>query len=207
MIRFALALLLAAQSACPALAGDFSVLVRTPAGQPVADAVVALYPAGGAGSASERLKGPFAVSQHDLSFDPFVIVAPVGVEVGFPNKDPVRHHVYSFSPAKRFELKLYGKQEERTVTFDKPGVVALGCNIHDWMNAYVFVADSPFTVKTDAEGRALLRGAPAGAARLKVWHPYAKGPALESSVQVGAAAQTETVTLDVRRPPERRHSY
>jgi len=110
-------------------AADLTVTVRNSAGRPVADAVVSLYPASGAGAL--RQDGPYRITQHDVKFDPFVTIVPVGAEVAFPNLDKTRHHVYSFSAAKTFELKLYGQGETRTVRFDKPGIVSLGCNIHD----------------------------------------------------------------------------
>ena len=76
-------------------------------------------------------RGRFVVSQRNIQFHPFLTIVPVGADVSFPNLDPTKHHVYSFSPAKRFELKLFARDQSRTVHFDKPGVVALGCNIHD----------------------------------------------------------------------------
>ena len=83
--------------------------------------------------------GRFVVSQQNLQFHPFLTIVPVGADVSFPNLDPTKHHVYSFSPAKKFELKLFAKDQSRTVHFDKPGVVALGCNIHDQMSAFIVV--------------------------------------------------------------------
>ena len=77
--------------------------------------------------------------------------------MSFPNLDPTKHHVYSFSPAKRFELKLFAKDQSRTVHFDKPGVVALGCNIHDQMSAFIVVTDSAWTARTNAQGMAVVR--------------------------------------------------
>jgi hypothetical protein len=123
--------------------------------------------------------------------------------VGFPNKDKVRHHVYSFSSAKTFELKLYGQQEERTVTFDKAGVVALGCNIHDSMIGYIYVADTPFAAKTNAAGEAMIRGLPAGAGTLTVWHPDMKARSA-SDRPLNLAATTASVTLELK-PPAMRH--
>ena len=119
-----------------AAAADLVVSVRTAAGAPVSDAVVSLPEIRGPLHAA----GPYRMAQHDLQFDPFVLVAPVGAEVAFPNLDRVRHHVYSFSPAHPFELKLYGRDESRSVRFDKPGVVALGCNIHDTMVGTITLA-------------------------------------------------------------------
>jgi hypothetical protein len=91
--------------------------------------------------------------------------------VTFPNHDDVRHQVYSFSPAKRFELPLYAGVPAQPVVFDKPGVVVLGCNIHDWMVGYVYVSESPFFAKTGKDGKAVLAELPARAYVLRVWHP------------------------------------
>ncbi|MEO6341002.1 MAG: methylamine utilization protein [Caulobacteraceae bacterium] len=156
-----------------AIAADVTVRLKTTAGQPVRDAVVTVYPVGGGGGAYKP-DAPLRIAQKDIQFDPFVIIVPVGAEVAFPNLDKVRHHVYSFSPAKRFQLKLYGREETRTVKFDTVGVVALGCNIHDQMAAFVKVVDTPFAAKTDASGVAVVRGAPAGAVTVKIWQPYMK---------------------------------
>jgi hypothetical protein len=138
-----------------------------------------------------------------MTFDPFVLIVPVGAEVAFPNQDTVRHHVYSFSPAKTFELKLYGQDETRTVRMDKAGVVALGCNIHDQMSAFVVVVDTPFAAKTDATGQVTLRNMPGDAARLQVWHPYAKTKGNLVSQPVALSAGRAAVTLDLRPPPKR----
>ena len=96
------------------------------------------------------------VAQQNLQFQPFLNV-PVGADVSFPNFDPTKHHVYSFSPAKRFELKLFARDQSRTVHFDKAGVVALGCNIHDQMSAFIVVTDSGWTAQTNAPGRSGIR--------------------------------------------------
>ncbi len=130
--------------------------------------------------------------------------------MAFPNHDTVRHQVYSFSLAHPFELKLYGRDETRTVKFDRVGVIALGCNIHDSMVGFIKVVDTPFAAKTDAQGMAVLHGAPAGAGTLKVWHPYLKARGNElaediSAPPAGVLRRTETV--DVRSPPIRRNAY
>ncbi|WP_421933072.1 methylamine utilization protein [Phenylobacterium sp.] len=195
-----IALALASQ----ALAGDLSVLVRNAAGQPVRDAVVTLKPAGGApAGAPIKFAWPYSVAQQNISFNPFVLVVPVGSQVSFPNKDNVRHHVYSFSPIKKFELKLYGRDESRSVVFDKAGVVPLGCNIHDQMIAYVVVVDTAFAGKTGADGVVLIRGAPAGAAAMTVWQPYLKAARNQvvKTISVPAAGGRETVSLDLRPAP------
>lgn len=205
-MRVLLATLVMSFALCAqAQAADLTVRVRGATGKPVANAVVAFYPTGGAGSA--RLQGPFRMAQHDLQFDPFVLIAPVGAEVSFPNLDRVMHHVYSFSPTKTFELKLYGRGEVHAVRFDKAGIAAVGCNIHDQMVGFIYVTDTPFTAKTDAAGVAVLRGSPASTGRLKVWHPYAKarGNMIDQAAAFTGGAQT--VTLDVRPAPISHGAY
>ena len=83
------------------------------------------------------------MAQENISFSPHVLIVPVGATVAFPNHDRVRHHVYSVSKPKKFDIKLYGRDETRTEAFDKPGVVALGCNIHDQMSGFIIVVDTP----------------------------------------------------------------
>lgn len=179
-------------------AAELTVNVRTAAGAPVRDAVVMLYPAGAA-PMKPQTDTSLSVRQQDIQFQPFVLIAPVGAQVGFPNRDKVRHHVYSFSKVKRFELKLFGRDESRSVTFDKAGAVALGCNIHDAMTAYVRVVDTPFAVKTDGAGVARLPNVPGGAATLRIWHPYLRAPAneLARAVSIGGN-RTETIAVDLR---------
>lgn len=187
----------------PAAAADLTVTVRTPAGEPVKDAVVMLKPPGGGGAAPIRFAWPYAVAQQNIQFNPFVLIVPVGSSVSFPNKDNVRHHVYSFSPVKKFELKLYGHDETRSVLFDKPGVVPLGCNIHDQMIAYVVVVDTAFSAKTGTDGVAVIRGLPAGAAAMTVWQPYMKTPRNQQlrTVNVPAGGGREAVVADLRPAP------
>ena len=159
--------------AAPLAAAPLTVRVVDASGWPVRDAVVTLYPAGAAARPAHA-GGRYVISQQNMQFHPFLTIVPVGSDVSFPNFDNTKHHVYSFSPAKTFELKLYGQDEARAVRFDKAGVVALGCNIHDQMSAFIVVVDTPFAAKTDARGVAVLRGLPGDNARVQVWHPYAK---------------------------------
>jgi hypothetical protein len=95
----------------------------------------------------------------------------VGSPVYFPNKDDVRHHVYSFSAAKRFELPLYVGTPAEPVVFDRPGIVTIGCNIHDWMIGYIYVAETPYFARSGGDGQARLDNLPAGRYVLRVWHP------------------------------------
>jgi plastocyanin len=203
-IAAGLVLLLAGLCAtASAHAADLTVVVTDSSGHPVADAVVTAEIPGRAAPAP----GQFVINQHDMMFMPFVTVVPVGSTVVFTNLDPFRHHVYSFSPAKRFELKLFGQGEQRSVHFDQPGLIAVGCNIHDPMQAFIQVVDTPFARKTDAAGRVALRGLPAGAFRLRVWHPYLRAPGNELAVSVAAGTATLPVSVRLRRPAPTQHGY
>ena len=193
-----LAALAAFLTAAAAHAADLTVVVRTADGQPVRDAVVTVKAPGGAGPVT--FPWPYAVAQKDIRFNPFVLIVPVGAEVAFPNQDAVRHHVYSFSPVKKFELKLYGREEARTVRFDKPGIVPLGCNIHDRMLAYVVVVDTPFAAKTGPDGTAVLKGLPALAGSAVVWHPFMIAPKNQQTVPVSASGR-QAVTVALRPAP------
>ena len=96
---------------------------------------------------------------------PLVSVVQTGAAITFPNKDNIEHDVYSFSPAKRFELNLYHGIPASPVVFDKAGLVVMGCNIHDSMIAYLLIVDTPWFAKTDASGRATIDNLPADAYR------------------------------------------
>jgi plastocyanin len=209
-MRALISLMIAAAAAAPAQAADLVVALTTPAGKPVANAVVMVRPQAGAPKAASRLPGPFVMAQKDMQFEPFVLVVPVGAEVRFPNRDPFRHHVYSFSPAKTFELKLYGRDELRAVRFDKAGVVVLGCNIHDNMSAYIRVVDTPFAAKSGADGLAEIRDLPPGAATLTVWQPFLKAKGAEIVREISAPASGTVrlaMTAELRNPPLRRGGY
>lgn len=186
-----------------AWAGDLVVDVRNGDGSPVRDAVVTVYPASGVPKGPIRFPWPLTVAQQNIQFDPFVLVAPVGASVSFPNKDKVQHHVYSFSAGNKFELKLFGKDESRSVIFKAVGVAAIGCNIHDQMVGFVKVVDTPFAIKTGANGLATLRGLPAGGATVRIWHPYLRAPKNEVSRTItapGSGVIRETVKVDIRAP-------
>ncbi|MDO9104562.1 MAG: methylamine utilization protein [Methylovulum sp.] len=152
-------------------AGTLHVQVRDQAANVVPDAVVYALSAGPMPAAPSQTD--VVIDQIDKEFvHPVTVIRP-GTSVIFPNHDNIRHHVYSFSPSKTFELPLYKDATPQPVRFDQPGVVALGCNIHDWMSAYIYVVDSPYTALTDAQGQAVLT-LPAGQYVLHVWHPRIK---------------------------------
>lgn len=166
-LALALACVGAAGPPLPAKAIEATVQVVDAAGKPMADAVVTVHVKG-----SRPTAPPGTVTdlgQRDRQFVPQVQVIQTGTAMNFPNFDTVRHHVYSFSAARRFELKLYAGTPAAPVVFDKPGIATLGCNIHDRMAAWVVVVDTPHFAKTDATGTARL-DLPAGTHRATVWH-------------------------------------
>jgi plastocyanin len=162
-----IALLLAAKAVS---AAEVHVVVKDQRGKAVADAVVLATPVDPKNALRAKI-APEAVDQVDKQFLPYVKPVYVGSKVWFPNKDNVRHQVYSFSPAKKFELPLYAGSQAPPVLFDKPGVVVLGCNIHDWMVGYVYVSETPFFAKTESAGTATLEDLPPGEYLLRIWHP------------------------------------
>src|SRR5438309_7583602 len=200
MMRNFLLVLALAGAASPLAAAPLSVRIVDASGRPVRDAVVTLVPSGSAAHAP-RAAGRFVITQQKLAFHPFLTIIPVGADVSFPNLDPTKHHVYSFSAAKKFELKLFAKDQSRTVHFDKPGVVALGCNIHDQMSAFVVVTDSPWTARTNAQGLVTFADAPNAPARVTVWHPYLRAPGGEVEQELGAAQRSASFQVRLRAPP------
>jgi plastocyanin len=159
---------LALASAGAALAAPVEVTVTDATGRPLADAVVFVESA--AAKTAARPLADVDIVQAQKTFQPMVTAVTVGTAVGFPNRDTVRHHVYSFSPAKRFELKLYVGTPAAPVVFDRPGVAVLGCNIHDDMAAWDVIVETPWFGKTDVQGRVRLPEVPAGRHQLRTWH-------------------------------------
>lgn len=184
----------------PAAAGTLAARVVTPEGTPLPTAIVTATPIGQGPRAAKP--GTKAVMlQEGKQFLPFVLPVQVGTLVEFPNHDPFRHQVYSFSPAKTFELKLYGSSVVGTATFDKEGIVPLGCNIHDNMLAYIYVVGTPYFAATAQSGDSKLDQLPPGDYTVKVWHPNQKAGQGEAGVvKISTTGSTAiTVTLDVKR--------
>ena len=179
------------------MGGSLEVTVKDDKGRPVSDAV-AYAAATGAASAAPRKQA--VVDQRDKQFVPYVTPVQVGTAVIFPNSDNIRHHVYSFSSAKKFELPLYSGVPTQPVVFDKVGFVTLGCNIHDWMIAYVAVLPTPHFQATRQDGRAVLKDLPAGQYTVQVWHPALKGQpeALAQRVDVGGSTKNLLFTLPLK---------
>ena len=190
-----------------AQAADVDIVVTDAAGKPLAGAVVTLESTGAALPAKPLAQ--VEVGQAKRQFTPQVTVVTVGTPVVFPNFDTVRHHVYSFSSAKTFELKLYAGVPNAPVVFDKPGIVTMGCNIHDRMAGWIVVVDTPLNgISAEATGRAHLAGVAAGSYRVRVWHPglAATAAAVLLPVQVGAVNIEQAVQLDVAVNPLGRQS-
>ncbi|MFJ3482142.1 methylamine utilization protein [Pseudomonas sp. NPDC090202] len=136
-------------------------------GKPLNDVVLTLQ--GPAGKPDPAPKAD--MDQRNQRFAPHVLAVRTGTQIKFPNSDNIRHQVYSFSAAKRFELRLYGGTPSDPVLFDKPGIVVLGCNIHDWMLGYVYVTDDPWFGVSDGKGALTLDQLPAGHYKATLWHP------------------------------------
>lgn len=127
------------------------------------------------------------MDQKNRMFVPHVLPVQTGTAVEFPNSDDVRHQVYSFSEAKKFQLPLYTGTPANPIVFDRPGVVSLGCNIHDRMSAYIVVVDTPHFAATGREGRATLSLSP-GRYAVHVWHPDLRADPATMTIGAGDAA-------------------
>ena len=110
------------------------------------------------------------MDQVNRQFLPHILVVNKDTKIDFPNSDKIKHHVYSFSSAKTFEIKLYRDKSSEPRLFDQVGEVILGCNIHDWMLGYVYVVDTPWFGTTDVQGNINFE-VPEGKYTLKTWHP------------------------------------
>jgi plastocyanin len=188
--------MLPALVAGPALAAPWTIQVRSMAGEALAEAVVAVELHGRSSRAPAGARAEMA--QRERQFQPAVLVVQTGTAVHFPNFDTVRHHVYSFSPVKTFDIKLYSGTPAEPVVFDKPGIAALGCNIHDRMSSHIVVVDTPLFAKTDEQGLVRL-DLPAGEHHLKVWHPRVDNPVMQAQrISVTAAGRGQSqVSLSV----------
>ena len=184
---------LAMTAALTAQASVLSIQVTDAAGEPAQDAVVYAEAAGGQNL--PKVQRTAEIVQKARKFAPLVTVVQVGTEISFPNNDTVRHHVYSFSKPKPFELKLYSGTPGSPVLFDKTGTVVVGCNIHDQMLAYIQVVDTPYLARTDAAGKAQIDGIVPGKYSLKVWH-Y-KTPAQVEAQPLTVTAVDASVALKV----------
>ena len=200
--------------AAAAQGAEIVATITDQGGRPLADAIVVAVPVDGNGKRAVRPRDD-AIFQVDKEFVPRVTAVMVGTAVAFPNNDSVRHHVYSFSAAKRFELPLYSGVPAQPVIFDKPGVIVLGCNIHDWMVAFVYVSESPHFARTGPEGKATIGELLPRSYVVRVWHPELEGDeaATRKLLAVAGANRIEVAwalvlkpELKVRRAPSSRQA-
>jgi len=194
------ATLLALTTAISAAAAQLTVTAKNSKGQPVADAVVSLVPLAAPVPPPSPAKRT-EIAQENQEYSTYVTVVQTGSTVFFPNKDTVQHHVYSLSKAKKFELPLYNPGQAESFVFDVSGVVTLGCNIHDWMLAYLVVVPTPYFAKSDGLGTATVT-APAGRYRLELWHPLLGAPISEEITLTEETPGQRDFTLTLK--PDRR---
>jgi plastocyanin len=205
-VRFRAFVLLTVWILCGrAEAGSILVTVKDVQGTLVSDAVVYAKLSNPVVSVEKKQA---LIEQRDKQFVPYVTAIQVGTSVTFPNRDSVRHDVYSLSPAKRFELPLYAGIPAEPVTFDKEGFVTLGCSIHDWMVAYIAVLPTPYFQVTGKDGRIVLEDLPTGQYTVQVWQPLLKGAPEKFAQHVDLAeGSTELLfTLDLRRDSQAKNA-
>jgi plastocyanin len=180
-------------------ASALSVTVLSATGTAVPDAIIIAEP--DRGSPPPRPGQKDVMDQRNLMFVPGAMVVQTGTSVDFPNSDQVRHQVYSFSPAKPFQLALYAGKAHAPVVFDKPGLVTLGCNIHDSMLGYIYVTDSPWYGHTGADGTLQLRDLTPGEYTVRAWHPRLNesAPELQAHLTLRDGA-TGVATFHLKRP-------
>ena len=173
-------------------AATLTVDVRNARNQPLRDAVVYAIPEG---KTLPLAKKTAVMDQKNRTFIPHILPIQTGTSVRFPNSDDIRHQVYSFSTAKTFSLPLYTGTPSNPIVFDKPGVASLGCNIHDRMNAYIVVVDTPHFQATGGNGRATLADLGAGKYTVHVWHPQLRAEPVSITL---TAAQRHPMTFSLR---------
>lgn len=172
MLRSLLAISLSL-AALTTRAATLTVDVRNARGLPMQDAVIYAM-RDGRETGGPPAKRTAVMDQKNRMFVPHVLAIQTGTAVNFPNRDDVRHQVYSFSAPKKFQLPLYSGTPASPVVFDKPGEVILGCNIHDRMSAYIIVVDTPYFGTTGGDGHVTLPNLGAGRYVVHIWHPDLK---------------------------------
>jgi plastocyanin len=187
-------------STLPAAAASLSVAVTDAHGKPVPSAVVTFTPSGGTAIPAADRAESYVMAQKNIHFDPYVLAVPVGATVNFPNQDRVNHHVYSFSPVQPFQFPLYGHGQTRSLKFEHEGTVALACNIHDSMSAYVRVVATPYFATTDVSGKVTLT-VPDAAGTLAVWQPLLDAPEHSVSKTLAQPAGSQTFSVKIKPAP------
>jgi plastocyanin len=189
-------------------AGDLDFAVLDPGGRGAQGVVVvAETPQYGRGKRPSKAE---VMDQRNMQFVPDILVIQTGGAVDFPNSDQIKHQVYSFSPTKSFQLSLYAGRHYDPVIFDKAGLVTVGCNIHDQMIGYIYVTDSPYFGRTDETGHVVLRGLPAAAYTVKIWHPGLDGADSRAGPSTSVSVETQgtaTAVLHLSRVLRAEHPH
>jgi plastocyanin len=191
--------------------GALVIRVTDARGAPVADAIVSVRPRAGAVAVAPR--SPAArrtIDQKDLAFVPGVEVFRPGDEVVFRNSDATRHHVYSFAAGAKFEFVLAPHESSPPFRLERPGAVAVGCNIHDSMIAWLYVSDAPWIVRTGADGSASFDGLPPGGYEVRAWQPRlrpGRGEPLRTVVVAAGATASLSFALPLLPPPLPGHEH
>jgi plastocyanin len=188
----------------PAAAATLSFQISDGNGHALADAVVTLTPEGGESAGGKTQPRDHFIDQQDETFVPFVEVVAVGDQVIFRNSDRTRHHVYSFSPLATFEYVLTPGASSPPVKLLKAGVVAVGCNIHDFMLNYLYVTDSRWSGKSDANGALAIADLPAGAYLAKFWHPKLRPGSAQPTQKVTVTGENATIAVSLPALPDHR---
>jgi plastocyanin len=195
----------------PASAASVSVEITGTDGHPVAGAVVELTSMSGSASPSAKISADAVVDQRNETFFPLVTLIRRGGHVTFTNNDTTMHQVYSFSEIRQFAFEIDRGERSEPVVFDRAGVAAIGCNIHDQMITYVYVAAAPWAGITDADGKLLLGDVPQGAYRANVWHPRevpGQPPAaIPLTVSGDSARLTASIPLLAGDPRGKKHMH
>jgi len=192
-------------------AGEINIVVSNPDGDPVENAIVSATHLASTVRSQPGIAGNnqpastphlVTISQENKQFTPLVTAVEVGTAISFPNRDNILHNVYSFSKAKKFQLPLYKDEPPEPVVFDRPGKVILGCNIHDWMVAYVYVLETPYFDQSDAQGQAILADLPAGKYEVRVRHPSRRnrGSSPPKKIDIGNDSRVQLTFTVVLKP-------
>ena len=177
----------------------YEVIVTGADGLPLSGAAVYMQ-----ATEADTEKGASVVhtmDQVNKQFAPHMLVVQQGAQVSFPNSGSIKHHVYSFSSAKTFELKLYSQQTDTSILFDRTGVIELGCNIHDWMLGYIYVVDTPYFAQSDSDGSALIE-APSEQYTIRVWHPRMQDDPGDLALTTHSGVMTYQITLKMPLLPD-----
>lgn len=164
----------------------------------MANAVIVLVADSKAPTPASRLATEKTIDQRGETFIPLVTIVPKGGHIIFANNDQTTHQVYSFSSVKQFEITLARGEKSPPIAFDNSGVAALGCNIHDHMIAYAFVADSPWAVLTGADGRGTIAEVPPGNYEAQVWHPKLPPGRAIPSLKASLSGDTTRLTVNIK---------